>query len=378
MALTSVLLSEETQRRLGEVGLDELTGCMWPVDCQTCGTMLGDDPPALCVDELAVSVSASLHHQACRTPEWNDSGTVRMPPGDFISFVTRMVLLPMTGRRGEESCPLMVVNPGLEYVPLVRAGAGWRVGPPAFAAAGLVSPGRDLRIGVPIGGAVARVMESEVAVAFQDPPFRVYEATADGGIAECARARGGLLFGVTHFLHPGSLSAEDLYAVIGNRQMLAGWVGVHGAARPRPKRTGRRQVCMLVWSPRQMTVGRLTGVAPARFGEDRAKAWAGRLIGRERGGPLHEWKLIDAGCPDDGWRVMQAFSARQYFLFRHEDGWKLVLSYSHVAGGGWAETDNEAEAWAAGVLSFRAGLTGLDWIPGLGTPGSVTLYARAR
>jgi hypothetical protein len=30
-----------------------------------------------------------------------------------------------------------------------------------------------LRIGVPVGSAVARVMESAVAVAFQDPPFRV-------------------------------------------------------------------------------------------------------------------------------------------------------------------------------------------------------------
>jgi hypothetical protein len=56
MALTSVLLSEETQRRLGEKGLDELAGCIWPMDCQTCGTMLGDDPPALCVDELEMSV----------------------------------------------------------------------------------------------------------------------------------------------------------------------------------------------------------------------------------------------------------------------------------------------------------------------------------
>jgi hypothetical protein len=124
-------------------------------------------------------------------------------------------------------------------------------------------------------------------------------------------------------------------------------------------------------------VGMLAGQAPARFSPDRAQAWAGRLIGREPGGPL-EWEPVDPACPGDGWRVMQPFSARQFFLFRHEDGWKLVFSCSHVAGGSWAETDNEAKAWAAGVLSFRAGLTGVDWVRGPGTPGSVTLYGRAR
>lgn len=55
----------------------------------------------------------------------------------------------------------MVVNPRLECVPLVRTGAGWRVAPdPRFVGAGPVCPGRDLRISVPVGSAIARVMDS--------------------------------------------------------------------------------------------------------------------------------------------------------------------------------------------------------------------------
>jgi|HubBroStandDraft_1064217.scaffolds.fasta_scaffold01763_10 hypothetical protein len=380
MGLTEVLLSEETQRRLGEDGLEELAACLWPVDCQTCGALLGDDPPALCVDDSIVTATASLHHEGCRGPEWNDSAVIVRAAGDFVSHVTRMMLIPVaTGRREAEPWPLMVVNPGLEYVSLAPAGDGrWHVEHGAgFAGAGLVRPGWGLRAGVPVGGAVARIMESSVAVSFQVPPFTVYEAPAEEEITGCARERGGVLIGVTHALHPGQLAAEDLYAVMGSGQMLAGWVGAHGAARPRPNRAARRQVCVLTWSPRHLMVGMLAGQAPARFSPDRAQAWAGRLIGREPGGPL-EWEPVDPACPGDGWRVMQPFSARQFFLFRHEDGWKLVFSCSHVAGGSWAETDNEAKAWAAGVLSFRAGLTGVDWVRGPGTPGSVTLYGRAR
>ncbi len=106
----------------------------------------------------------------------------------------------------------------------------------------------------------------------------------------------------------------------------------------------------------------------------------GMMLGDDPSALCVDDSIVSAAayCPDDGWRVIQPFSARRFFLFRHEDGRKLVLSYSEVMGGGWAETDSEAKVRAAGVLSFRAGLTGLDWVLGPGTPGSVTLYGRAR
>jgi hypothetical protein len=215
MALTEMLLSEETRRRLGDEGLAELAACLWSVDCQTCGTLLGDDPPALVVDDTYVTATASLHHQGCRSPEWNDSAVIRRAAGDYVSYVVRMMLIPVAeGRREAEPWPLMVVNPGLESVALARDKDGrWHVEHGAgFDGAGLVRPGRELRAGVSVGGAVARIMDSSVAVSFQVPPFTVYEAPAEETITGCARERGGV---------PGHLAAEDLYAVMGSGQIHA-------------------------------------------------------------------------------------------------------------------------------------------------------------
>jgi hypothetical protein len=139
-----MLLSEETRRRLGDEGLAELAACLWSVDCQTCGTLLGDDPPALVVDDTYVTATASLHHQGCRSPEWNDSAVIRRAAGDYVSYVVRMMLIPVAeGRREAEPWPLMVVNPGLESVALARDKDGrWHVEHGAgFDGAGLVRPG---------------------------------------------------------------------------------------------------------------------------------------------------------------------------------------------------------------------------------------------
>ncbi len=378
MAIDAVLVSEDTCERLGDGGVGEVMDCLWAVDCQSCGKLLGDDPPALCVDDLIVSATASLHHAGCRVPEWNDSAVMYVAAGNYTSFVTRMVLLPVDAGRGEETLPMMVVNPSLECVPLTRdGGGGWRVAPErVFAGAGLERAGLELPAGMPVAAAVARVMESSVAVAFQAPPYSVYEAAAGEEMVACARARGGLLIGVTHDLNPGTFSSEDLMEAMAGGRMVAGWAGMHGSPRPARRRGRRRrpELWALHWNSRHMTVGTLAGIAPRRFSEDRARSWAARVI--DPGAAL-AWELVDKECPEDGWRVMQPFSARHFFLRRQEDGWYLVLSCSHVAGGR-AETDNEAKAWAAGVASARAGVDRISWAPGPSTPGSASFYGRAR
>lgn len=208
MAVTEVVIDEDIRQRLGEDGLADLRACLWAADCQSCGRFLGDDPPSLCIDDVLVFALASLHHQRCRVPGWSDSMIVAGSSGEFVSFVTRMVLLPLAGRGGEELWPMMVINPGLECLELSRGEDGqWRVRPDSpFAAAGLVRPGPGLRLGEPVEGAVARFTGSSVAVTLQVPPFSVYEANAEEEILECARRRGGVLVGVTHAVHPGQLS----------------------------------------------------------------------------------------------------------------------------------------------------------------------------
>jgi hypothetical protein len=379
VAVTELAVSEVIRQKLGDDGLSDLAARLWAVDCQTCGRFLGGDPPSVCVDDLTVFVVATLHHQRCRTPEWNDSMVIRAGSGDYLSIVARMVLLPLASDDGrEELWPMLVVNPGLECVPLERAHGGkWRAGAnPEFAGAGLVRPGPELRLGVPVEGAVARIMDSSVTVVLQVPPFAVYEAPADDRILACARAREGVLLGVTQLLHPGDFGFDDLRETLADPQTLAGWVCLHGSApRPRRKARARGEVCVLHWNSGHLSVGRLVRQAPRRFSRDRARSWAERIIGPDRGAPLI-WQPAQEGCPDEGWDVQKPFSMQRYFLRLHPDGWKLVQAYSSTSGT-VAETDNEAKAWAADVLRFQAGISGVAWKPGPSTPGSVTLYALA-
>jgi hypothetical protein len=70
MPVAEVMVSEKIYQKLGEDVLRDVTSCLWAVDCQTCGGFLGDDPPALYVDDLMVFAVATLHHQRCRDPGW--------------------------------------------------------------------------------------------------------------------------------------------------------------------------------------------------------------------------------------------------------------------------------------------------------------------
>jgi hypothetical protein len=377
MGVESALINEKISSELGEEGLRGLLACLWPVDCQTCGGFLGDEPPSLCVDDSVIFAVASLHHPGCRAPVWNDSGVITaVSDVDSLSYVTTALLLPL-GRNGrEEWWPMMVVNPGLESVVLEREDQSWRVRPNlAFKGAGLVPPGPGLMIGRPVDGAVALLTATSVAVAFQVTPLRTYEAPVDEAVAECARTRGGVLIGVTHALNPGELTEEDLNTAMATGQILMGWVGVHGAA-PASKRSSPPlgATCVLHWNESHISVGTLLGKTPKLLSSKKARAWAARLIGAKNG-MLLPWELADKDRSADGWFTMDALSANQYFLRRHPGGWTLVQAYSQASGMS-VESDNEAKAWAAGVLRHRTGVSGVTWEPGPTTPGSSTLYAR--
>ena len=378
MGVEKVLINEKIAGKLGEDGLRDLSACLWAVDCQTCGRFLGDKPAALCVDDSIVFAVASLHHPGCRAPEWNDSGVITAASDvESLSYITTMLRLPL-GRNGQaEMWPMMVVNPGLESVVLEPEQGRWRVRPNlAFMKAGLVPPGPRLKIPEPVDGAVAFITRTSVAVAFQIAPLRTYEAPADEETLECARARGGVLIGVTHAVHPGELTEKDLHAVMAGGQILMGWAGVHGsAAAARRKAPGLGVTCVLHWNDHHISVGTLLGRAPKVFSSKKARAWATRLIGAPDGALL-PWEPADKNRPGDGWFTMNALSVSQYFLRRYSDGWKLVQAYSQ-AGGKSVESDNEAKAWAAAVLRHHTGISGLAWEPGPTTPGSSTLYARA-
>jgi hypothetical protein len=379
MAVTTLLVCEITRQRLGNDGLAELAECLWPVDCQSCGRFLGEDPPAVVVDDLTVAAVVSLHHRRCRPPEWNDSMLLVVGSGQYTTFVARMLLLPMAADDGTAvACPLMLVNPGLECVQLQRGQDGrWHIGHSRWLAhAGLVRPGPHLALGAPVDGLVARATDSSVAVVLQVPPFTVYEGPADERVLERVRDLGGVLVAVTPTLNPGDFAYSDLLEALADPRTLAGWAGLHGTRRQRrPRFRLRPDICVLHWNDEQLSVGKLIRRAPRRLSADRARSWAEHVIAAAHGEPL-TWRPVQEGRAGEGWHARGGWSAQEHVLRRHPDGWILVLVCGQAAADK-AETDNEAKAWAADTLKLQAGISGLTWRPGPSAPGSVTLYGIA-
>lgn len=380
MAVSALAVCEVTRRQLGDAGLAELARCLWPVDCQSCGRLLGVDPPGLYVDELGSIAVASLHHVGCRIPGWNTSRIVRVGSGQFTTFVARMVLLPVAWSAGADIWPLMVVNSGLECIQMARAHDGrWQVSPDqALARAGLGPFGAGPPVGVPTGGLIARLTDSSVAVVLQVPPFTVYEAPADERLLDQARRLGGVLAAVTPTLNPGDLTESDLRDALADPRTLAGWAGLHGTTRGRLRRRRfrlRPEIWVLHWNCWQLSVGSLVRLAPRRLEADQARSWAGRVIDAGRCESL-TWQPVHGEDPGEAWQAGEPSPGPQYVLRRQPDGWQLVLVYGQ-ADGERAETDNEAKAWAAEVLRLQAGISGLTWRYSPSTAGSVTLLGIA-
>lgn len=199
------LIDPDARARLGEVGLAEAAFSLWPEDCQTCGQPLGEETPAMCIDDFGEFITAGMHHPRCRRSEWN-AGPVVQQRSDTLSFHTRIMLLPLRDDDGlAESRPLLLANPGLELVALARDEAGDRRVrlSPQYARAGLACPGDQLFLDHAIAAASAQLHAGEVSVTLHTPPAQTFTAPADDSIAARIREAGGLLLGVTHAVDPG-------------------------------------------------------------------------------------------------------------------------------------------------------------------------------
>lgn len=237
MVTGNALISAGTRAELGRDGLAELTASLWPVDCQTCGRPLGAQPPALAVDDMTVFAWASLHHERCRAPGWN-SGPVITQTNAGVSHRSRLAMMPTQGSRRaagpDGALPMMVVNPGMESVTLRRDRGRWR---PAFhsvfAAAGMVPPGRKLRIRRPVPGATATLTPAAARIILKDLPDAVYESDLDaendgtGPFRREITSQGGIMLAVTHVVDPaaGDL-ARQLASAMRESRMLCGWVAL--------------------------------------------------------------------------------------------------------------------------------------------------------
>jgi len=223
VSVAEVLTDRVTREKLGAEGLAEVKANLWPVNCQTCGQPLGADPPVLCVDDIMIFGSASLHHLACQAPRWRSQGRLS-PARGGLSEATRLLLVPLDPEGEGSSEPLMLVNPSLEVVLLAPNDDRWHVDTvAAYGKLGL-QPLREIGGGTtPVPGATARLSGEVVDV--QLTKAECWQGHADPPIRDRIREAGHVLLAVATCVYPYEVDTlDDLTPALEDGQIALGWI----------------------------------------------------------------------------------------------------------------------------------------------------------
>ena len=228
MRFSDVIASAGTRKRLGPA-LGEVCGWLWPQDCQTCGQPL-EGQPALCVDDRDAFAVATLHHPGCRPAAWNESAFVSVSQSANVSWRSQAwASFPLVrgGEAERDLRPFLMVNPSLEMVFLTRSGDGWEPEiAKSFSAAGLQPVGL-VEVDRPVSGLAASLSAGAATVRQLGPPFEAYTSSVDERFIRQARDKGGLLFGITHLVNPGTpVSTGQIEMLMRTRTILMGWVSL--------------------------------------------------------------------------------------------------------------------------------------------------------
>lgn len=224
MGVVQVLTDEVTRAKLGVDGLAEVQRNLWPVNCQSCGQALGDDPPVLCVDDMLAYATASLHHLACQPPRWRAEG--RLTPARRTTAASRLFVAPFAVG-GVDGVPMVLVNPSFEAVLLAGREGRWQVNTVgAYSRLGL-RPMFDMNGRQSIQEATAALHDGVVVVQLtSSTDVERWRCAADEGAAvdkmtELRR----VLLGVTTLVRPDEANAlRDVVAAAEARQVAMGWI----------------------------------------------------------------------------------------------------------------------------------------------------------
>lgn len=177
----------------------------------------------MAIDELPVLTRATVHHRACRAPQWNDSQILETPTSALLTWRTVVLLLPFQpGRRVIRAAGLLV-NPGLEEVWLTEDASGWHPClEPAFAAAGLTRPTQGIPIGDPAEGVTGHLSQTALSADVTGRTER-YTCTAEPEIRVAAAKLNGFVLIVTHAADPYQLTPDMLMDVFASPVTLVGW-----------------------------------------------------------------------------------------------------------------------------------------------------------
>ena len=226
---SGALVDARTRSELGDQALDEVLAGLWPGDCQSCGNSLGAAAPALAIDDLQVITRASLHHPACRPPQWNDSWTITAPSTGLVTWRTVVLLLPFQQGNQVIRPAGLLVNPGLEELWLARAPDGWHPClEPSFAAAGLTPPSAGMPIRMPASGVAGRVDQTALTASVEGRT-EIYGSEAEPQIRAAATELEGFLLIVTHAADPAQISPGRVMYALASPLTLVGWAGMRSA-----------------------------------------------------------------------------------------------------------------------------------------------------
>jgi hypothetical protein len=201
----AAVTDRRTQARLGGAALSEVLAALWPGDCQSCGTSLGSAKPSLAIDDLPVFTRATVHHRACRAPEWNDSLILQTSSSAALTWRTVVLLLPFRDGRRIIRAAGLLVNPALEEMWLTEEASGWHPHlEPAFAAAGLTHPAHGMPIGPPAAGVTGHLSQTALSADITGQTER-YTCAAEPAIRAAAAQLNGFVLIVTQAADPHQL-----------------------------------------------------------------------------------------------------------------------------------------------------------------------------
>ena len=77
----------------------------------------------------------------------------------------------------------------------------------------------------PVSGLAASLSAGAATVRQLGPPFEAYTSSVDERFIRQARDKGGLLFGITHLVNPGTppVSTGQIEMLMRTRTILMGW-----------------------------------------------------------------------------------------------------------------------------------------------------------